>query len=392
MNILFHCGEYPPMPSGGIGSVIKIVAEGLARRGHKVIVAGYYFYESRCNTHIVQNGVHIYNYSLGYRSTRVKCYLYEILNKLHLAGLWTQHELDFYEDKLESLIKEYDIDILEITDFYNFNYCTSSLHFHSFDIPVIMRFHGSAYYLSANSGKTQPKLRLNDIAHFARADYYSYVSAYIRDFTHQMGGIYSPDKEIIIHNMIEDDFLNNKTHLDDSKKILYFGKLVKTKGAYSTIRAFCGFHKTHKDWNLVMAGPAYSDALLDGVPEDVKKHIEFTGPFNREQIKQLIDASSFVCLPSYFETFGMTPLEAMARSKAVIFTERASGPEIIEDGRNGFLVNPDDVSMISAKMSVLADNAILRNEMAANAFHKIESCLCESYILDRLEQYYNGLI
>lgn len=391
MNILFNCEEYPPMPYGGIGSVVKNVAEGLAKRGHNIVVAGYYMYEHACNTHTIENGVHIYNFSLGRRASTFRRYTYEVFNKFHLAGYWTQFELDYYENKLFSLIEQHNIDIMEMTDFYNFNYCRSILKFHKFDIPVVMRFHGSANYLSENAGKSRSEVKLNDLNHFARANYFSYVSSYIRNFVKTMGGEYSPSQEIVIPNMVENEFITKNISPVDTKTILYFGKLTKAKGAFATIRAFNIFHKTHTDWKLVMAGPAYSAELLNDVPDEVRKDIEFPGLCNRDQIKQLIDACSFVCIPSFFETFGMAPLEAMARSKAVIFTSRTSGPEIIEDGKNGLLVDPDNISIIAQKMSFLADNIETRNEIGSNAYKTIDEELSESRVLDILESYYKAL-
>lgn len=379
------------MPSGGIGSIVRIVAEGLAKRGHTVIVSGYYYFQPACESHSVINGVHVYNYSLGYHDSMLKRYFFSALNRFHLAGKMTQHELDYYENKLEGLIKKYKIDVMELTDFYNFNYCQSKLHFHKFGIPVVMRFHGSAYYLLANSGKCNAAVRSNDLQHYSRADYFSYVSQYIREYTRMMGGKYPNDREIIIHNMVEDDFLFDNTVPASSKTILFFGKLTKTKGAFSTIRSFNEFHKKYPDWKLVMAGPAYSDSLLADITDEVKKDIEFPGACPREQIKSYIDSCAFVCLPSFFETFGMTPLEAMARRKAVIFTNRTSGPEIIEDGKNGFLVDPENISMITERMSNLADDMDLRNTLASNAYKTIKSTLCESRVLDKMEEFYKGL-
>ena len=40
MNILYYCDEYPPTRNGGIGTVVKLVAEAMAARGHQVTVAG----------------------------------------------------------------------------------------------------------------------------------------------------------------------------------------------------------------------------------------------------------------------------------------------------------------------------------------------------------------
>lgn len=382
MNILFNCNEYPPFKTGGIGSVTKIVAEGLVKRGHNVTVAGYYLYQPKTEEHSVQNGVHVYRYSLGYRDNWLKTKIQVLLQIIGLDRWIVQKELDYYEDKLQSLINEYKVDVLELTDYYNFNYCKSPLEFHKFSIPTVMRFHGSAYYISANAGTENPALKLNDLLHFARAGYFSYVSQYVGDFVKSMGGEYKPEREVVIHNMVEDGFLNGETTGADSKTILYIGKLVRTKGAYSTAKAFDLFHRSHPDWKLVMAGMGSMEPGDDVI---------FPGFCTREKIKELIDSCSFACVPSYFETFGMVPLEFMARRKAVIFTSRTSGPEIIQDGIDGILVDPDDVAMIAEKMAFLSDNTDRRNEMALNAYNRIKESLCESRVLDSLEDFYKHL-
>lgn len=78
MNILFHCSEYPPFRNGGIGSVIRIVAEELASRGHNIYVSGYYSGLNKSESIEVINGVTIlrYNYRPSQSSFQKKLRLY----------------------------------------------------------------------------------------------------------------------------------------------------------------------------------------------------------------------------------------------------------------------------------------------------------------------------
>ena len=78
MNILFYCAEYPPYKTGGIGSVTKIFAEELVRRGHNVYVMGYYPENKSFPQYSVINGVHIYRLNLGYRSNKIGNIIFRI--------------------------------------------------------------------------------------------------------------------------------------------------------------------------------------------------------------------------------------------------------------------------------------------------------------------------
>ncbi|HMW67777.1 MAG TPA: glycosyltransferase family 4 protein, partial [Chitinophagaceae bacterium] len=68
--------------------------------------------------------------------------------------------------------------------------------------------------------------------------------------------------------------------------------------------------------------------------------------------------------PSYSECFSLAPLEAMAAGCAVIYTVNSSGPELIADGENGLLVNPDDVNAIAKAISRLVENSEFRESIA----------------------------
>jgi glycosyltransferase involved in cell wall biosynthesis len=65
--------------------------------------------------------------------------------------------------------------------------------------------------------------------------------------------------------------------------------------------------------------------------------------------------------PSYTETFGFTAFEAMSRGCPTIYTRRPPGPELVEDGVQGLLVDPDDPTEIAdAILRLLKDNELAR--------------------------------
>ena len=392
MNILFNCAEYPPMTSGGIGSVTRIAAEGLAARGHKVVVAGYCPLQPRMEEHCVQNGVQVYRYSLGLRSTKFRKKANELLSLLALDGGLVQKELDYYEARLLNLIREHGIQVLELTDYYKFNDCRCALRHSRFDLPTVLRIHGSVSFVNHFRGKDNATVTENDRCHFSRTDHMLSVSRFSSDCLQTTFPDLNFKSREIIPNMIEDGFLSEDISRKRGKSILFIGKLTEDKGAFATAAAFAEFFRGHRDWTLVMAGSGDPEPLRRAVPEDVRSHMIFRGYCDRSAIKSLIDGCAFGCLPSHFETFGMTALELMARSRAVIFTSRTAGPEIIVDGEDGFLVDPSDTEAIAARMSELAENEARRDEMAARAFAKVKERYRSGAVLDRLETFYNGIL
>jgi glycosyltransferase involved in cell wall biosynthesis len=73
-------------------------------------------------------------------------------------------------------------------------------------------------------------------------------------------------------------------------------------------------------------------------------------------------------LPSRFETFGIVVLEAMGCEKPVVATTAGGIPEIIENGRNGILVEPDNPKALAEALVNLLNNESLRGKTAKNGY------------------------
>lgn len=390
MNILFYCSEYPPYRTGGIGNVTKVLAEALAKRGHTIVVAGYY-----CNglENVSQEeevaGVHIYRYDLGWRNNRVKSKMFSLLRKMKLDSVIIQREIDYIENEIEGLIHRYSIDIIELTDFFRFNLdATQKLRFKKFKVPVILRIHGCSFALKRSLNGTEDKtIWKNDLNHFKRCDYISSVSKFslqniIQDFPELQT---FPSK--VLYNPINDCYLDNKVTTDNNV-ILFVGKVTESKGCFHLIKAFNQIGKFFPTWTLRLAGGGNIEYAKGLVASDLIERVKFLGYIGKKEVEEEIRSCTFACIPTYYENFSMVALEIMAKSKALIYTKEASGNEVIEDGVDGLLVNPFDIEEISIKLKSLIINEAFRNSIAHAAYIKIHDKFCVSTMIEEFEKYY----
>ena len=106
--------------------------------------------------------------------------------------------------------------------------------------------------------------------------------------------------------------------------------------------------------------------------------------------RELQQATLYV-LPSYIEGLPMGVLEAMAIGAPVIATKVGGIPDAIEDGANGFLVEPGDVNALADRIIQLLADAQLRNRFATAARARIVSSFSPERVLARLEDVYRKL-
>ncbi len=122
---------------------------------------------------------------------------------------------------------------------------------------------------------------------------------------------------------------------------------------------------------LVIAG--HKGWLTDEVDQAVEKYkladkVCFLGSVPNQDLAYLYNAARVLALPSFYEGFGLPPLEAMASGTPVIVSNVSSLPEVVGDA--GLLVDPNDVDGWTVALHrVLSDNA-LRDELAAKGLKR----------------------
>jgi glycosyltransferase involved in cell wall biosynthesis len=95
--------------------------------------------------------------------------------------------------------------------------------------------------------------------------------------------------------------------------------------------------------------------------------VRFLGPQPRQTVFELLRAADAALLTSSWENFPFAVVEAMAVGTPVLATNVGGVPEIVEDGRNGLLVPPNDPEAMAAAISRLFGDAGLRERLRAGA-------------------------
>jgi glycosyltransferase involved in cell wall biosynthesis len=89
---------------------------------------------------------------------------------------------------------------------------------------------------------------------------------------------------------------------------------------------------------------------------DLPDQTQWSHRLSAEEVAKAMDDSWVVCLPSRSEGLPRVALEAASRGRAIIGGDRAGIPDVVRDGENGLLVDPDDVDgLTDALARILGD-------------------------------------
>jgi glycosyltransferase involved in cell wall biosynthesis len=140
------------------------------------------------------------------------------------------------------------------------------------------------------------------------------------------------------------------------------------------IRAFKSVHEAFPLLNLVLVGDGPLRGPLETLARslDLNERIEFLGYKTPAEVTKLLFGCDIFVLPSRFETFGIAILEAMACKKPVIATTAGGIPEIIENGKNGILVEPDNPDALAEALVTVLKNQTIQRVIASNGYLTVQ--------------------
>jgi len=93
----------------------------------------------------------------------------------------------------------------------------------------------------------------------------------------------------------------------------------------------------------------------------IADNVTWTGLVSNPMVDGVFAASDIVCLASLWqEAFGFVIAEAMACEKPVVATGVGGIPELVDDGKTGFVVPPRDPAVMAEKFILLAQDRALR--------------------------------
>jgi len=97
-------------------------------------------------------------------------------------------------------------------------------------------------------------------------------------------------------------------------------------------------------------------------------------------------------MPSYYETFGISVIEAMAFGLPVVATNVGGLPEVVEDGVTGILVPPGDSEALAEGLIRLLSDADLRRRMGRAGQDRVRSEFTVDRIVDQTLAVYESVI
>ncbi len=155
----------------------------------------------------------------------------------------------------------------------------------------------------------------------------------------------------------------------ESKRVLFLGNVLKTKGIEELLTAWSAVCSSHTDWELYIAGSCnetYKNYLLDNFSFN---NVKILGYLDHNNAMKVLSESSVLVLPSYTEGFPNVILEAMIRSKAVLATDVGAISDMLSDNC-GLVVKPKDADGLASALDMLVKDRNLRHILAENAYNK----------------------
>lgn len=167
------------------------------------------------------------------------------------------------------------------------------------------------------------------------------------------------------------------------------GRLIHTKGFDLLIRAFAMCAEVHPQWCLrIVGGDGDQKDALESLANTlgIADRVAFGGK-STNIVEEFVKADLFV-LPSRYEGFPNTLLEAMACGLPVIAADCPSGPrDMVQHGVNGLLVPPENVDALAAALDELMSDAGKRVSLGNHALD-----VRERFSLEKIMEEWNAII
>ncbi|MGA7731709.1 MAG: glycosyltransferase family 4 protein [Chloroflexia bacterium] len=370
----FLTTEYPPMPSGGIGTGVRTLARALVAKGHKVTVVGW-----GREAQFEDEGVRV-RFLPETRIPRAGW----LLNRRAVASF------------LNGLVRDEALDVVEAHDWVG---PSAGLNL---DCPLVVRCHGSATYFAYLLGeKVRPSVRLAEQSALRGAHDIAAVSRFT---AHLTGRLFRLKKEIgVIPNGVDTSrFRPAGRDETEANTILYFGTLVRKKGVLDLCSAFSLLAEQHPDVRLRLIGRDAAD-LRTGSPStwalcrreltpSAADRVEYLGSVPYDEIQCHVRKAALCVFPSHAEALPFSWLEAMACGKAVIAYDTGWAREIIQPDVDGVLVGRGEVEMLSRAIGSLLVAPERALELGVRARQRVESTFSTSRMVESSVRWYEQVV
>ncbi|WP_281847492.1 glycosyltransferase family 4 protein [Olleya namhaensis] len=380
MKIAFLTPEYPHERighSGGIGTSIKHLAVALQKQGHEVSLL---IYGQEEDVTFSDNGIAFYKIKnpklkgLSWFLTRKK--IQKLINRLHKAQK---------------------IDIVEAPDW------TGIASFININCPLIIRENGSdTYFCHLDHRPVKVINRFHEKQALKSVDGIISVSQFTGELTNKLFNLNKPFT--VIPNAVNiEDFEPTESPLEEkNQSILYFGTLIRKKGLLELPYIFNKVNEHYPEATLILVGKDSPDIKTQSkstwqlmqplFTESALKQVMHIGAVPYADMRRHIQVATLCVFPTFAEALPVSWLEAMALEKPIVASNVGWAKEIVDDGKDGFLVHPKEHEAYANKISAILKDARLKETLAKAAREKIISKFSSTLIAEQSVQFYSKFI
>jgi glycosyltransferase involved in cell wall biosynthesis len=155
--------------------------------------------------------------------------------------------------------------------------------------------------------------------------------------------------------------IRSQWNVPDDKVIISAGRLAEEKNWVTLLRGFALAQRKQPNIRLVLLGDGpQADALRQLVGElEITDHVTFTGKVPFEEMPAYLKAADIFAFASITETQGLVTLEAMAAGLPVVAVDAAGTKDILENGKQGFLVQNDPEALANGIVQLIENPGII---------------------------------
>ncbi|MBM2820843.1 MAG: group 1 glycosyl transferase [Candidatus Berkelbacteria bacterium] len=206
-----------------------------------------------------------------------------------------------------------------------------------------------------------------------------------------------PTKITVIYEGFDQGIFKPLKNKKKSEKpyILFIGRLEDKKNIIGMIKAYAILRKEKniRHQFILAGGPGFGyekiQLELAKLPKEIRQDIILPGYVSQEEYVRLLKSADILFFCTFFEGFGLPPLEAMACSVPVVASNRTSIPEICS--KAALLVNPENPFDMAVALSKIINNAGVRKALISKGIARASLFSwkkCAQKTLEVLEKVY----
>lgn len=283
----------------------------------------------------------------------------------------------------EKQIKVVHIHVTSGIDFYR--NCIPIIVARLFSKRIVLHIHGGAFIVFCQKHRRITTLFINMV------DMVFVVSDFLK--RELIAFNFSPPIHRL-YNILNTTNIQNKRPSNNCEKIIigFLGAINENKHILDVVYLFHLHHELQDYYNLKIAGVGENDKLIGMINKYNLNHcIDYLGWIDGKEKDDFFNKIDLLVQPSDFESFGLSILEAMAYGIPSIATRVGGIPELIDDGKNGFLIERNDWEELYNKLiSIYNDTSIIK-KMRKACYERVQ-LFHPNTICNQLKKYYYCLV